>query len=102
MANANAKKALEALEQFLQEKMSTEDFAASSDYVTELMRCCSQGDDGGEPDDDEQAQDDPPEFRGKPRSTNGSMVGDRRAPVTAAAQRSFAKMFPGAKPLARV
>jgi hypothetical protein len=99
--NENAKKALSALEKFLQEKMSDEDFAASSDYVTELMRCCSQNEDGGEMDDDEQAQDDPPEFRGKPRSTN--MTGDRLAPVTAASRRSFEKLYgPGSSKVTHV
>lgn len=109
MANPAMQKAYEALEKFLQAKLSAEDFQASNEYVVNLCRTCRMGDDDEETDAqrdereqrEEQGQDDPPDFRGKPRSTN-SMVGDRRAPVTRGAQRSFTKLFPDAKPIAHV
>jgi len=90
------KDSLSALQKFHNENLPPDQLGTADQLVTDLLKCSAEDDE-----EDDAAMDDPPPFKGRPEP-GGKMTGDRRAPVTRSAQRSFAKLFPGALPVTHV
>jgi hypothetical protein len=91
------KESISALQKFHNENLPQDQWETADQLLTGILNCPAEDDDEEE---DDVTGDDPPPFKGRPEVA-GKMTGDRRAPVTAAAQRSFSRLFPTAKAVQR-